>query len=183
MREAGASIVLGIEPGLLYAHQFAATAHFIRDPGVQLLPLPMQALPENMGLFDTVFSMGVLYHRRDPLEHLQQLRAAMANDAELVLETLIIPGEASESLSIEGRYANMRNIYELPSAARLCEWVSSAGFAAVRVVDINQTSQSEQRTTEWMPSHSLLQALDEDKTDQTIEGYPRPLRAILVAQR
>ena len=62
-------------------------------------------------------------------------------------------------------------------------WVSSAGFAAVRVVDINQTSQSEQRTTEWMPSHSLLQALDEDKTDQTIEGYPRPLRAILVAQR
>ena len=190
IRESGASYALGIEPNLLYNKQFEAVQHFIQDPGVQILPLTIEALPSPMHAFDTVFSMGVLYHRRDPIEHLSQLMAALKPGGELVLETLVIaePVKSSEdddtvySLKIEERYANMRNIYELPSPSLLCQWLEKAGFESAGVADIHPTSRSEQRSTAWMNSHSLAQALDPDDLSKTIEGYPRPLRAIVTAQ-
>jgi len=83
MRKAGAKTVLGIDPSLLYVKQFDAVQHFIQDTSVQLLPLGMEALPANMALFDTVFSMGVLYHRRQSDEHLQALYQSMAPAAQL----------------------------------------------------------------------------------------------------
>ena len=182
IREAGASTVLGIDPSLLYVKQFEAAQHFIQDPCVQLIPLPMEALPTTMQVFDTVLSMGVLYHRRDPHLHLRELAMAMSVDGELVLETLVMPGETNDSLLIEDRYANMRNIYELPTVARLCQWISEAGFISPVVADITTTSRREQRSTPWMTSHSLAQALDPDDSSKTIEGYPRPLRAVVIAK-
>jgi tRNA (mo5U34)-methyltransferase len=41
-------------------------------------------------VFDTVFSMGVLYHQKDPLLHLQQLKTLLIDEGELILETLIV---------------------------------------------------------------------------------------------
>lgn len=181
MRQAGAAQVLGIDPSLLYLMQFNAIRHFIEDRAVQFLPLPMEALPESMNVFDTVFSMGVLYHRRDPASHLQELKQALKSNGELVLETLVTPDEADTSLAIADRYANMRNIYELPSVKRLEAWIETQGFHSIRTVSVDQTSLEEQRTTEWMPSHSLVQALDPDNLAMTVEGYPRPLRAVVVA--
>ena len=182
MRYEGAKLVLGIDPSLLYIKQFEAAQHFIQDYCVHLLPLPMEALPAQMQVFDTVFSMGVLYHRRDPHSHLQELRQAMAPGGELILETLIVPGDNDDSLIIDGRYANMRNIYELPTVHRLCRWMEQAGFTGLKVADVTATSTEEQRSTHWMTSHSLAQALDENDPEKTIEGHPRPLRAIIVAE-
>ena len=201
IRESGASCVLGIEPSLLYIKQFEAVQHFLQDSHVQVLPLPVEALPANMRLFDTVFSMGVLYHRRDPLEHLAQLMAAVKPGGELVLETLVVvepditdtDAEAdisksvalpdnAYSMKIEERYANMRNIYELPSTRLLSQWLEQAGFESVSVADVHPTSRAEQRSTLWMSSHSLAQALDPADLSKTVEGYPRPLRAIVTAQ-
>ena len=51
----------------------------------------MQELPA-LRAFDTVFSMGVLYHRKSPIEHIEQLRNQLKDDGELVLETLVIDG-------------------------------------------------------------------------------------------
>ena len=182
MRAAGAQLVLGIDPSLLYLKQFDAIQHFAQDRAVQFLPLPMEALPSAMQAFDTVFSMGVLYHRRDPAPHLDELRQALKPGGELVLETLIIPDSGETSLAISERYANMRNIYELPSIKRLEAWVAASGFQDVRTVSVEQTSREEQRTTSWMPSHSLEQALNPGDQTLTIEGYPRPLRAVVLAQ-
>ena len=182
MRQAGAHCVLGIDPSLLYVKQFEATQRFIRDTTVQLLPLPMHALPQAMHVFDTVFSMGVLYHRRNPDEHLQELKSALCADGELVLETLVIPGDEDESLLITGRYANMRNIYELPTTTRLCRWLNQAGFVDINVADVTPTSRQEQRATDWMRSRSLADALDIENAAITIEGHPRPLRAIVLAK-
>ena len=183
MRHEGAKLVLGIDPSLLYVKQFEATQHFIQDSCVHLLPLPMEALPQQMQVFDTVFSMGVLYHRRDPHSHLQQLQQAMTHQGELVLETLVVPGNTDDSLVIDGRYANMRNIYELPTVRRLCRWMEEAGFSTLKVADVTATSRKEQRSTHWMTSHSLAQALDANDAEKTIEGHPRPLRAIVVCAR
>lgn len=182
MRAAGASLVVGIDPSLLYLKQFDAIQHYARDKAVHFLPLPMEALPPTMQAFDTVFSMGVLYHRRDPAAHLEELRQALKPDGELILETLIVPGSGDTSLAIRDRYANMRNIYELPSSTRLEAWVAAAGFQNVRTLSVQQTSREEQRSTPWMQSHSLQQALDPDDSTLTIEGYPRPLRAVVLAQ-
>ncbi|ASJ74524.1 tRNA 5-methoxyuridine(34)/uridine 5-oxyacetic acid(34) synthase CmoB [Granulosicoccus antarcticus] len=181
MRAAGARLALGIDPSLLYLKQFDAIQHYANDPGACLLPLPMEALPSSMQAFDTVFSMGVLYHRRDPAPHLEELRQALKSGGELVLETLVIPDSTETSLAITGRYANMRNIYELPSVKRLENWVRAAGFNDVRAVSVEQTSLEEQRSTAWMPSHSLDKALDPENPECTIEGYPRPLRAVILA--
>jgi len=127
-RQAGAAVVLGIDPSLLYVQQFAAAQHFIQDRHVQLLPLPMEALPDKLQVFDTVFSMGVLYHRRDPHEHLTALRQSLKPGGELVLETLVGPGETNRSQPIDGRDDNMRNAYELPENRGLNERGLHEGF-------------------------------------------------------
>jgi len=183
MRDAGAALCLGIDPSLLYLKQFDAVQHYVQDDSVHLLPLGMESLPDNMQVFDTVFSMGVLYHRREPSSHLEELRRALIPGGELVLETLVIPGDDIHSLLPDSRYANMRNIYELPTVARLEQWVAEAGFESVRTVSVDTTSRSEQRSTDWMTSHSLSEALDARDPSLTVEGHPRPLRAVVLANK
>lgn len=183
MREAGAAQVLGIDPSLLYLKQFEAIQHYAADERLHFLPLTMESLPADMQAFDTVFSMGVLYHRRDPMAHLRELRQALRPGGEMVLETLIRPGDDDSVLAIRERYANMRNIHELPSVRRLEQWVADAGFSRIRTVSVQETSLEEQRRSHWMQSHSLEQALRTENQSLTIEGYPRPVRAVLLAQR
>jgi tRNA (mo5U34)-methyltransferase len=183
MRGAGARLVLGIDPTLLFVHQFAALQHYIRDPRAGLLPLTLEELPAKMELFDTVFSMGVLYHRRSPFDHLQELREALRPGGELVLETLVIEGGAGQVLVPKDRYARMRNVWFIPSVPELQHWLARAGFLDVRCVDVTVTSTGEQRGTDWMRFESLDQCLDPDDPGRTVEGYPAPRRAILIARR
>ena len=183
MQAAGATAVLGIDPGLLFFHQFHAIQRYARDPRVQYLPLPLEALPTGLAAFDTVFSMGVLYHRRDPISHLRHLRECLRPGGEMVLETLVAPSAGSGSLPIDGRYARMRNLWELPGPPCLERWVEQAGFRDIRSVSLGDTQVGEQRTTRWMPFGSLTDALDSTDPSVTIEGYPRPCRAIVLARR
>ena len=184
MRGAGAAFALGIEPSLLYATQFEAIARHVADPAVQLLPLTLEALPAPMAAFDTAFSMGVLYHRRDAAAHLAELRAALRPGGELVLETLVSPSGDDDELPLAGgRYARMRNVHAMPSAARVARWIDAAGFAAARLVSVDVTTNDEQRRTTWMPHDSLAEALDPDEPSLTVEGHPRPRRALFVAAR
>ena len=184
LRGAGAATVLGIDPSLLFAMQFSALQHYIDDTGVQMLPLPLEVLPHDMRVFDTVLSMGVLYHRKDPHQHLQQLRDAMRPGGELLLETLVMLGDDDDELMLDrGRYARMRNIWALPSMSRVVRWLDDAGFTNIRCISLEQTSCDEQRSTDWMPFESLAQALDPDAPSLTIEGWPRPHRAMFLANK
>jgi len=45
------------------------------------------------------------------------------------------------------------------------------------------TSTDEQRRTSWMTSESLAEFLDPQDASKTVEGYPAPLRAVLVATK
>jgi tRNA (mo5U34)-methyltransferase len=134
-----------------------------------------------MQAFDTVFSMGILYHRRSPFDHLQALKDLLKPDGELVLETLVIDGEEGQTLVPEGRYAKMGNVWFIPSPSTLLQWLKKIGFKTAKLVDVNQTSIEEQRSTDWMRFHSLEQFLDPDDLNRTIEGYPAPKRAIIIA--
>jgi len=182
MRGMGAELVIGIDPSPLFVMQFQAVQHFINDEGVYVLPLGIEAIPDNLRAFDTVFSMGVFYHRKSPIDHLYQLRQCLKPGGELVLETLVISGDEFQVLMPADRYAQMRNVWFLPSSKAMIKWLQRCGFKNVKLVDECYTSIEEQRSTEWMQFHSLKNFLDPHDSSKTIEGYPAPLRAIFTAE-
>jgi len=118
---AGAQRVVGIDPSPRFVLQFLCIKHFLHahqnnPPPVDVVPIGLELLPQNLQHFDTTFSMGVLYHRRSPMDHLRELRGTLKQGGQLVLETLVIEGELGECLVPEGRYAKMNNVWFLPSA-------------------------------------------------------------------
>jgi tRNA (mo5U34)-methyltransferase len=183
MRGAGADFVLGIEPFLLSVQQFQVMQRYLYDPQHHVIPVGIEDVPPNLACFDSVFSMGVLYHRRSPLDHLFELKGCLRPGGELILETLIVEGDRETIFMPPGRYAKMRNVWFLPSIAALTLWLERCGFRDVACVDTNRTSREEQRATEWMRFESLADFLDPDDAERTIEGHPAPLRAIFTATR
>ncbi|WP_017937655.1 tRNA 5-methoxyuridine(34)/uridine 5-oxyacetic acid(34) synthase CmoB [Zestomonas thermotolerans] len=183
MLGAGADSVIGIDPNWLFLCQFLAVKRFLPELPAWHLPLALEDLPPRLEGFDTVFSMGVLYHRRSPIDHLLALKDCLRRDGELVLETLVVEGDAQQVLVPEDRYAQMRNVWFLPSVPALELWLRRTGFVEVRCVDVSYTSVEEQRSTEWMRFQSLPDFLDPRDHTRTIEGLPAPARAVLVARK
>ena len=182
MRGAGATEVIGIDPTPLFVMQFWALQKYLNTPGVWVLPAGIEHVPAKLKAFDTVFSMGVLYHRRSPFDHLLELRDCLRPGGQLVLETLVIEGTAGTALVPQGRYARMGNVWFLPSCDTLAGWLEKVGFTDVQVVDVNVTSTAEQRSTDWMRFHSLANFLDPDDPSKSIEGHPAPRRAVISAR-
>lgn len=179
----GAEFVVGIDPSTLFLCQFEAIRHFAnKDQRAHLIPLGIQELPA-LHVFDTVFSMGVLYHRRSPIDHLMQLKDQLRAGGELVLETLVIEGDENQVLVPQDRYGKMNNVWFLPSTAALKVWMEKCEFENVRVVDVGDTSLEEQRQTSWMNFESLKDFLDPNDPGKTIEGHPAPRRAVLIANK
>lgn len=182
MLGAGARGVIGIDPTLLSVMQFEAIKRLYEEAPVYVLPLAIEDFPLENQLFDTVFSMGVLYHRRSPIDHLLELKSCLRPGGELVIETLVIEGDANSVLMPEDRYAQMRNVWFLPSTEMLMLWMRRCGYKSIRLVNVSKTSTEEQRSTEWMRFHSLENYLDPDNQNLTCEGLPAPSRAILIAE-
>jgi len=177
----GAASVIGIDPTLVYVMQWLACRHFSGPLPNYVLPLRVEDLPAAGRNFDTVFSMGVLYHRRNPVSHLKRLVGLLRPGGQLVMETLILQGEGKQQLVPEKRYARMRNVWAIPTISQLYEWMEQAGFEDTRTLDITVTSIKEQRSTPWMRFESLAENLDPGDQSKTIEGHPAPLRAALLA--
>ena len=195
MRGAGARLAIGIEPSVLFTAQFAALRTLSGVSHTHVLPFTLEGLPEPMDggrlpFFDTVFSMGVIYHRRDPQEHLAHLLECLRPGGQLVLEGLVIEGGENDALypsdtatNPSGRYAMMRNVWCVPSAMMLKAWLVQAGLKNVRIVDESPTSLLEQRQTDWMRYQSLQAFLDPHDLERTAEGFPAPRRAIVLAEK
>jgi tRNA (mo5U34)-methyltransferase len=183
MRGAAADFVLGIDPTIVFVMQYFAMQRYIQDHHVNVLPLGIEDLPADLNCFDSVFSMGILYHRRDPGQHLQELKNCLREGGELVLETLVIDESVGEVLVPEGRYAQMKNIWAIPSVSKLESWLQQSGFNNIRCIDVTVTSIEEQRVTDWMQYQSLADYLDPNDQTKTIEGYPAPARAIVLAEK
>ncbi len=179
----GARQVIGIDPTQLFVMQFQAIRHFLGEQHpLQVLPLGIEDLPDNLQGFDTVFSMGVFYHRRSPFAHLSEIKGALRKGGELVLETLVIEGGEGEVLVPEGRYAKMRNVWFIPSTGTLQSWLRRAGYHDIRLIDSALTTIEEQHPTDWMRFESLPDYLDPADQTRTVEGYPAPRRAIFLAR-
>ena len=181
----GAEIALGIEPFLLFNYQFQAIRTLIKQtPKAYVLPIKLEQMPKQP-LFDSVFSMGVLYHQKDPQLHLQQLMDVMTNEGELILETLIIDKQHGDQITPEDRYARMRNVWHLPSTDTLHSWLQTSGFKNIKLVDVTKTTPEEQRATHWIGENtqSIKDFLDPNDDNLTVEGLPAPKRAVFICQK
>ena len=184
MLHSGARLVLGLDPFLLFLMQFEAVRKYA-GPNCPhyVLPLTDADLPERLNLFDVTFSMGVLYHRTSPIDHLRSLWESLAPGGQLVLETIVIESFHQEVLVPEDRYAKMRNVWFIPSVPMLQLWLRRCGFKDIQVIDVARTTFEEQRRTDWMTFESLADFLDPNDSMRTIEGYPAPVRAMLLARK
>ena len=174
MLGAGADSVVGVDPNWLFFCQFHAMKRYLPELPAWHLPFALEELPPKLEGFETVFSMGVLYHRRSPVDHLLDLKDCLVRGGELVLETLVVEGDENTALVPEDRYAQMRNVWFLPSVPALERWLRRAGFVDVRFVDVSVTSVEEQRSTDWMRYQSLPDFLDPQDHGRTVEGLPAP---------
>ena len=178
-----AKCVLGIEPYILYAMQSLVINKYLNSNKLAVLPLKVEDMPLDLICFDTVFSMGVIYHRKDPLEHIETLKSFLKPSGQIVLETIIIESDKEEVLVPKGRYARMRNVWNLPSVPMLKKWFTECNLKNIQVIDVTTTSLEEQRATDWMYFESLKECLDQDNSNLTVEGYPAPVRAVIIAEK
>ena len=192
---AGADGVLGVDPTVLFFMQHLAICRYFNsvkeNPNPTqsanfLLPIPFELLPAYP--FDLVLSMGVVYHRPEPLAHVEALFANTRPGGRLLLESLVVTdgpdlAPAAAGKRKRGRYARMRNVHVVPRLETMAQWLRAAGYEDVVTVDVTPTSISEQRSTDWMTFESLAECLDPDDPGLTVEGYPAPVRAALLAHR
>lgn len=177
MLEAGAKSVTGLDSSLLPVMQAALINFYARLPNV--------VVPVRYGLemweqrYDVAFSMGVVYHQRNQTKHLSSLYKSLHEDGLLVLESIV----ADDPIYPKDRYAGMRNVWCIPSLESIADALAMAGFSKVRVVDVTTTTSEEQRSTKFMPFKSLVDVLSPTNSRITIEGYPAPKRAVLLAQK
>ncbi len=174
-------MILGVEPQSSFYFQYLAMQKFLRLENVFSLPIPYDQLPKMEKIFHTVFCMGVLYHRKSPVEMLKDIYDSMKPGGELVLENLVIDSKQNICLFPRNRYAKMRNIFFIPDLLVLESWLLRAGFTNIRCIDISKTTLKEQRKTRWIHTETLKDFLDPDDPYKTIEGYPAPVRAVFIA--
>lgn len=184
MKEAGAKQIVGIDPCLHYLFQFLAVRSLAGNPhGIHLFPMILEQLPLDLPAFDTVFSMGVIYHQKSPFGHLEHLKKLLKNEGQLVLETMIISGDERTVLTPEDRYACMGNVWCIPSAKAVLLWLRKTGFKNPRLINISTTTENEQHRTEWGCTESLMDFLNSENSGLTVEGYEAPRRAVFLAEK
>lgn len=184
MLASGARLVLGLDPMPMYLMQFECVRKYAAPESPHfILPLTDVAIAERLWLFDITVSMGVLYHRTSPIDHLKSLCDSLRPGGRLVLETLVMDSADETVLVPEDRYAKMRNVWFIPSIPMLTRWLRRTGFRGIEVIDLSVTTPEEQRRTDWMTFESLNDFLHPEDPSRTAEGYPGPTRAMLTAVR
>ena len=182
---AGADDVLGIDPIDIFRRQFLLLQHFAKVPGIRYEPWGIADLPRFENDFDLILHMGIIYHHRDPFGQLKNLRRALKPGGRVIIESLGIPGESPISLTPKNRYANMKNIYFVPTLNALCNWAEKAKFRKVTPLFSVPASVEEQRITDRCPPgyKSFSDSLDPDDSTLTKEGYPAPVRLAVSAEK
>ena len=178
------SLVLGLDPIMRVYVQFLLLQKFAACPNMTMGLWGV----DHLGLFaresfDVVFSMGIIYHHRNPIGQLVQTREIIKKGGLLVLESLGVPGPRQWCLFPKKTYAKMRNIWFVPTLSCLMNWAYRAKFKEVTVVFSLPLSTEEQRATEWSGPVSLSDFLHPEDKTKTIEGYPAPMRFCLLCRK
>jgi tRNA (mo5U34)-methyltransferase len=175
MQEDEPKLLVGFDPSPLYKTQFDFINHFVKSEIVYEL-LGVEHLEFYEEKFDTIFCLGVLYHRSDPVAMLKSLYKGLDKEGEVILDTFYIEGEGEMCLCPESSYSKIPNIYFVPTIGALKNWCMRAGFSSFELLETSLTEANEQRKTEWIEGQSLEDFLDPNNSSKTVEGYPAPAR-------
>ncbi|MCD4742795.1 MAG: tRNA 5-methoxyuridine(34)/uridine 5-oxyacetic acid(34) synthase CmoB [Desulfobacteraceae bacterium] len=174
-------IALGVEPQHSFYFQYLALQKYLQLENVFCLPIRFDTLPVMDEYFDLIFCMGILYHRKSPVEMLQEIHKLMRRGGNLIVENLVLESQKGLCLFPESRYAKMRNVFFIPDIKCMQSWLERAGFSNIKCIDVSKTTIEEQRQTDWIQTESLINFFDPEDHTKTIEGYPAPVRAIFTA--
>ena len=176
------AFLLGIDPIPKLYFQYQIFRKYLKLPQIYFEYLGVEHLVHFKKLFDVVFCMGILYHRKNPLETLMHIRDSMAPNGQIIIESAGIPGEESIALFPESSYGKAKNIFFMPTVTCMKNWLQKTGFKNVEVIYAGALTFEEQRKTAWCQYQSLEDFTSSEDPKKTIEGYPSPIRMILTAR-
>ena len=156
--------IVGFDPMPLCFLQYQFLQFFALENRLSFEMLGIEELLYFEKNFDVLLCLGVLYHRKSPLEAIKLVYNALKSGGEAVFDSLILEGEQEIALcTFKG-------------------WLEKCGFREITHIATLKTTLEEQRKTKWSSGESLEDFLT-PSGEQTIEGYPAPRRAYLKAKR
>ena len=176
-------LLLGIDPMVRYWFNHRINQLYLQDSRLQFDLFGAEDLHLFPHFFDVIFYMGILYHRRNPIESLVSVASALKPGGTLILESSGIPGDEPYCLMPESRYLKAPGYWFLPTAKALVNMLNRTGFKDIEVFDSHRLEKDEQRQTDWARFQSLEHFLSEDDETKTVEGYPAPVRIYVRAVR
>jgi tRNA (mo5U34)-methyltransferase len=176
-------LLLGIDPMVRYWFNHRIHQLYLQDERLHFDLLGAEDLDLFPRFFDVVFYMGILYHRRSPIESLSSVAQTMKPGGTLILECSGIPGDEPYCLIPESRYLKAPGYWFLPTPKALTNMLNRTGFTDIEVFHTHDLKKDEQRQTDWARFQSLEHFLDEEDESKTVEGYPAPLRIYVKAIR
>ncbi len=176
-------IAIGFDPIERCWLQFSLLQALAQVRQLAFVPTGIATLDAFPEFFDLVLCMGVIYHQRDPFTACKKLFAAVKPGGRVFLESLVIPQAGSHLLVPRERYAKMRNAWVIPTPEAIASVLSRAGFKDPQIHHFGPITTAEQRRTEWAPYESLADFLDPTDHTKTVEGYPAPHSALVVARK
>lgn len=174
-------LVLGFEPYVQHFYTFRTLNTFARRKNLRTELLGIEHLHLFPDCFDVLFCLGIIYHRRSPLDALDDIFKALKPGGTLIIESQAIAGEQSMALFPEKTYAKVPGTWFVPTASCLANWLIRCGFHNVKQFCMHPMSNQEQRKTDWMVFESYDDFIMPDNPSLTIEGYPAPWRVFFSA--
>ena len=175
-------LIVGMDKTALYVMQFLALKFYTKQiQELVVLPCSSEEFDFKKINFDLVLSMGILYHSKNPCNHLNSLKQLVKKNGYIILETIISNLPDNIDVNKNQTYAGMKNIGTIFTKKNLNDLMISNGFKNIEIVNDSFTDSSEQRSTKWMNGKSLREFILPN--GNTLEGYPPVCRSIFVAQK
>jgi len=176
-------LVLGFEPYVQHYYAFRMLNQLARQDNLHTELLGIEHLSLFPECFDVLFCLGIIYHRRSPLDALSDVFAALKPGGTLILESQAIPGTEPVALFPEKTYAKVPGTWFVPTGPCLTNWLARCGFTEITMFCQHPMTGTEQRRTKWMRFESYEDFLDPENRERTVEGYPAPWRIFFSAQK
>jgi len=183
MVPANPRFVLGFEPYVQHFYTFQTLNGFARKKNLQIELLGIEHMQLFPNCFDVLFCLGIIYHRRSPVDALDDLFRALKPGGTLIIESQAIADEEPVALFPEKTYAKVPGTWFVPTASCLENWLIRSGFSNVKQFCMHPMNSNEQRKTDWMVFESYDDFIHPDNPSLTIEGYPAPWRVFFSAEK
>jgi len=182
MAHEGAAKVVGLDPQKLFKDQFDFLNALCPLPHVKFLEAGYDILQNQKESYDTIFCMGILYHRRNPMEVLEISRHALRTGGEIFIETMGLDLPLNECFYPGGKYAGSSGVFFIPSTSVLHSWLKRTGYREIVIHETHDSTDDQVRTA-WADLPAFTEFLDPNRPGFTIEGYPAPLRILASAKK